>query len=88
MTMLDMKKTLTLGLGVRQQEVSWRVCTESGTPGRHLSAGCGRSGQRCGVPAGPQHPDTNEDSQSLREQRLQLCQCVVILCFFFGLGYK
>lgn len=67
-----MKKTLTLGLGVHQQEVSWRVCTGSGTLGRHLSAGCERNGQRCGVPAGPRHPDTDEESQSLRKQQLQL----------------
>lgn len=71
---LPEKETLTSGLGVHQQEVSWRVCTGSGTPGRHLSAGCERNGQRCGVPAGPRHPDTDEDSQSYSscEQQLRL----------------
>lgn len=61
---LSLKKTLTLDLGVHQQGASWRVCTKSGTPERHLSAGCEKNGQHRGVPAGPQRPDTDEDKQT------------------------
>lgn len=76
---LFIKKTLTLGLGVHQQGVSWRVCRESGKPERHLSAGCERNGLHCGVPAGTQHPDTDEESQSysLCKQQLWLVPSVM-----------
>lgn len=66
------KKTHTLGLGVHQRGVSWIVCTESGTPERHLSEGCERNGQRCGVPAEPQHPETEEERQSNQKKKAQL----------------
>lgn len=58
------KKPLTLGLVVHLQGASWRVCTMSETPEMHPSAGYERSEQRCGVPAGPQHPEKEEESQS------------------------
>lgn len=58
-------KKLTLDLEVHQRGASWRVCTESGTPEMHLSAGCERIERHCGVPAGPQHPETDKKNLTL-----------------------
>ncbi len=87
------EKTLTLGLEVRQRGASWTVCTESGTPERRLSAGCERNGQRCGVPVGPQHPETEEESLfyllckqhiHIKKRKATALICLALKCFWVG----